>query len=62
MKQTLKQYKNKLQVNNLEQRIILTLVDKNHICNGIVEECFKNQKVINLRETRGSSNERQSTK
>ncbi len=52
---TLEEYNNRLKVKNLDQKIMLTLFHKNHICKEIVQECFKNQKIINLREIRRRS-------
>ena len=51
----LDEYNNRLKLENSEEKITLVLVNKNHINKGIVEECFKNYKVINLREIRRKS-------
>ena len=51
-KYILDEYNNRLKLENSEEKITLTLVNKNHINKEIVEECFKNYKVINLREIR----------
>ena len=48
----LDEYNNRLKLENSEEKITLVLVNKNHINKEIVEECFKNYKVINLREIR----------
>lgn len=51
-KYILDEYNNRLKLENLEEKIMLMLVDKNHINKEVVEKCFKNYKVVNLREIR----------
>ena len=51
-KYILDEYNNRLKLENSEEKITLMLVNKNHIDKGIVEKCFKNYEVINLREIR----------